>query len=112
MSDDLTRQLIAERDEARANARILAHSYTHDCRPLARAVKDSLAYPVMPEVTLRGKVSEYGRLIFHCNRAEHSVDFDGHTLPSGTDVFITFADGTFRTVLTVSPATVGVERQG
>jgi hypothetical protein len=112
MPDDRMRQLVMERDEARANARILAHSYTRDCRPLARAVTESLAYPVMPEVTLRGKVSEYGRLIFQCNRFEHSVDFDGHTLPSGTDVLITFADGTFRTVLAVSPATVGVERHG
>lgn len=40
------RQLIKERDEARANARILAHSYTHDSRPPAAVVDASLAYPV------------------------------------------------------------------
>lgn len=38
-----------ERDNARANARILAHSYEHDSRPPARVVAESLAYPVWPE---------------------------------------------------------------
>lgn len=41
--------LKAERDTARGNARILAHAYTHDSRPLQRAVDESLAYPVFPE---------------------------------------------------------------
>lgn len=40
--------LYAERDNARANARILAHSYTHDSRPPRRVVDESLAYPVDP----------------------------------------------------------------
>ena len=52
LDGDIAR-LTKERNDARANARILAHSYEHDCRPLARAVKESLAYPVRPEpVTL------------------------------------------------------------
>lgn len=41
-------QLTLERDDARANARILAHSWTTDSRPPARAVDAALAYPVMP----------------------------------------------------------------
>ena len=46
--EDEVRRLRQERDEARNNARILAHAYEHDVRPLARAVRDSLAYPVDP----------------------------------------------------------------
>ena len=42
------RTLTAERDDARANARILAHAYEHDSRPPRRAVDASLAYPVSP----------------------------------------------------------------
>jgi hypothetical protein len=42
------RRAIAERDEARANARILAHSYTHDSRPPQRSVDDALKYPAIP----------------------------------------------------------------
>lgn len=38
--------LTVERDNARANARILAHSYTHDSRPPRRVVDEALAYPV------------------------------------------------------------------
>jgi hypothetical protein len=41
--------MIKERDEARGNARILAHSYEHDSRPPDRVVRDSLAYPVYPK---------------------------------------------------------------
>lgn len=33
-----------ERDAARANARILAHAYTHDTRPPASVVAESIAY--------------------------------------------------------------------
>lgn len=40
--------LTAERDDARANARILAHAYTHDSRPLPNVVATALAYPVDP----------------------------------------------------------------
>ena len=38
-----------ERDDARANARILAHSYTHDSRPPARAVTAALESPAIPD---------------------------------------------------------------
>lgn len=47
-------QLELERDQARANARTLAHSYTTDSRPPQRAVDESLAYPVIPECVRRG----------------------------------------------------------
>lgn len=50
-----------ERDEARANARILAHSYTHDSRPPQRAVDDALAYPVIPEKHRRKSAWEKGK---------------------------------------------------
>lgn len=40
----------SERDDARANARILAHSYQNDCRPPRRAVDAALAYPAVPAV--------------------------------------------------------------
>ncbi len=40
---------ITERDNARCNARVLAHAYTTDNRPLQRAVDESLAYPAIPE---------------------------------------------------------------
>jgi len=39
-------QLKTERDQARANARILAHAYRHDSRPPEHVVEESLAYPV------------------------------------------------------------------
>lgn len=38
--------LLAERDEARATARVLAHAYETDNRPLPSVVKKALAYPV------------------------------------------------------------------
>lgn len=38
-----------ERDAARYNARILAHSYEHDTRPPSRVVATSLDYPITPE---------------------------------------------------------------
>lgn len=41
-------QLEEQRDEARANARVLAHSYTHDSRPPQSAVDAALAYPNIP----------------------------------------------------------------
>lgn len=37
---------LSERNEARYNARILAHAYTTDNRPPDRIVKESLAYDV------------------------------------------------------------------
>jgi hypothetical protein len=37
-----------ERDEARAHARVLAHSYAHDSRPPRAVVDAALAYPVRP----------------------------------------------------------------
>ena len=42
-------RVVAERDNARANARILAHSYTHDSRPPQHVVDEALAYPARPE---------------------------------------------------------------
>jgi len=42
----LIKQFQRERDEARANARILAHSYKHDSDPPQRVVEESLAYPI------------------------------------------------------------------
>ncbi len=60
---DLTAQvkaLTAARDAARANARILAHSYTHDSRPPQRAVDEALAYPADPRANKREK---HGRVI-------------------------------------------------
>ena len=46
--DEQTRSdtLERERDSARANARILAHSYTHDSRPPQNVIDAALAYPV------------------------------------------------------------------
>ena len=38
--------VIAARDEARANARILAHAYEHDSRPPPKVVAQAKAYPV------------------------------------------------------------------
>lgn len=46
---DATDELRRERDEARANARILAHSYQRGSHPPAAVVAVSLAYPVRPE---------------------------------------------------------------
>jgi len=37
--------VVLERDQARANARILAHAYQHDSRPPFSVVAESLAYP-------------------------------------------------------------------
>lgn len=37
-----------ERDSARAIARVLAHSYTHDSRPPQHMVDEALNYPVKP----------------------------------------------------------------
>lgn len=42
------RAAVRERDNARCNARILAHAYTTDNRPPSRVVAESLAYPVRP----------------------------------------------------------------
>ena len=39
----------AARDEARYNAKILAHAYEHDSRPPARVVAQASAYPARPE---------------------------------------------------------------
>lgn len=44
-----------ERDEARANAHILAHCYRTDNRPPANIVKESLAYPVMSASVSRSR---------------------------------------------------------
>lgn len=41
------RAMQAERDDARAVARVLAHSYTHDSRPPQKYVDTALAYPVL-----------------------------------------------------------------
>ncbi len=38
-----------ERDDARSIARVLAHSYEHDSRPPATAVRDALAFPIIRE---------------------------------------------------------------
>lgn len=38
-----------ERNDARANARILASSWSHDSRPPARAVAAALEYPIIPK---------------------------------------------------------------
>jgi hypothetical protein len=40
--------LTHERDNARADARELAHAYTTDNRPRAEVVARALAYPVLP----------------------------------------------------------------
>jgi len=37
-----------ERDNARYNARVLAHAFRHDAKPPARVVEESLAYPARP----------------------------------------------------------------
>lgn len=42
--DKLTR----ERDDSRAIARVLAHSYTHDSRPPQSMVDEALEFPVTP----------------------------------------------------------------
>jgi len=39
-------RVTTERDAARANARVLAHSYEHDSNPPQRVVSESLAYPI------------------------------------------------------------------
>lgn len=44
---------IAERDDARAVARIIAHSYVNDSRPPQRVVDEALAYPTRPDRTGR-----------------------------------------------------------
>jgi hypothetical protein len=44
---------IAERDEARAYARVLAHSYRHDSRPPEHVVEAALAYPAIPDTLKR-----------------------------------------------------------
>lgn len=41
-------ELRVERDNARAIARVLAHSYTHDSRPPQRMVDEALAFPARP----------------------------------------------------------------
>lgn len=64
--------LILERDEARANARILAHSYTHDGRPSQRAVAASLAYPVLVSPDPQNKNS-YTHLVVIMHEQEPSV---------------------------------------
>lgn len=46
---DKLRAVKRERDEARANARVLAHAYRSDNRPPHHVVFASLAYPLMPE---------------------------------------------------------------
>jgi hypothetical protein len=46
--DDRVKQLREQRDEARAHARVLAHSYENDSLPPAKVVIASLAYPVSP----------------------------------------------------------------
>jgi hypothetical protein len=40
--------LTQERDAARANARELAHAYTHDSLPRPKVVAEALAYPAIP----------------------------------------------------------------
>ena len=47
--EDRLDSMKAERDAARANARVLAHAYAHDTRPPSSVVADSLVYPVYPE---------------------------------------------------------------
>lgn len=51
------RELVAERDEARGVARILAHAYETDNRPPDQAVSLALAYPVWPDA-ISGKEHE------------------------------------------------------
>jgi len=41
----------AERDNARAIARVLAHSYTTDSTPPRSVVREALAFPVRPETS-------------------------------------------------------------
>jgi len=51
VSEELKRDietLQSQRDEARYNARILAHAYEHDSRPPERIVRNALSYPVKP----------------------------------------------------------------
>ena len=43
-----------ERDQARAEARVLAHAYQHDSRPPADVVARALAYPVVVAGSARG----------------------------------------------------------
>lgn len=45
--EDMAR-LVRERDEARADARVLAHAYSTDNRPPADVVARALAYPASP----------------------------------------------------------------
>jgi len=52
---DTNERMETERDEARGNARILAHCYQTDNRPPAQVVKESLAYPVMSASVLHSR---------------------------------------------------------
>lgn len=46
---DRLAEIKGQRDEARALARVLAHSYEHDSRPPSEVVRAALAFPIMPE---------------------------------------------------------------
>ncbi len=50
MTETQIANLVAERDSARALARVLAHSYKHDSRPPPHFVLEALAFEVAPEI--------------------------------------------------------------
>lgn len=50
------RDILAERNEARANARILAHSFSTDNRPPRKVVADSLKYAINQHLSQRNKI--------------------------------------------------------
>ena len=102
---EVSAPLREERDEARANAKILAHAYEHDSRPPTDVVEAALAYPVFPDeeerkepekpVTREAVLREAAemvcstccfdmvppqRKVFPSARWEHA---DGDTCPSG-----------------------------
>lgn len=61
--------LTTQRDNARADARVLAHAFESDNRPPARLVARAMAYPVIPdplpeqpadEITSTERVSRHG----------------------------------------------------
>ena len=52
---DRVEALEVERDNARADARVLAHAYVYDTRPPADIVKRALAYPVDSRTSKGGR---------------------------------------------------------
>lgn len=65
--------MMHERDEARANARILGHAYTTDNSPPRSVVSAVLAYPVRPEPSTAACWVNDPEARYKCNRAK------GHT---------------------------------